>query len=529
MRILQVHYPALSGSLVVMGFPPPFGPSADPASTNEGTLCMSPAALEELASSVDAGYVSGIREFETVLQKAAHASFRLSISAASIASEAIESAQEFVRGLDGTFLPCGNPFAHTCLVTSLYDEQNLIRLNEYLSCVVLNLQVFERIVVFYESTSGLLGSVIHQISDQLALLPGRLLLVPYNRRPTFETLFSAQTLTADGSILAVANADVVFDASWSCAHEIDLSRRVAVLSRRDPRAGSGIRQLLHLRTNGAPNIFSADAWIVSTPFTPDFVLDYPIGTMHCDSFINNQISRSQRYDAVNPCFDVRLFHMHDERFNSTFDKRTTNAESIKTSYEKERDRCAGADPIKGIAWSTVANGDIPGRFKFQTLKAKSLLFEFGHCASRASGAFLVLHYIYIHLREILEYTVTVARLRRVDLEGKLGTLLGRYQVHQARDDFQLDLADGDDTVGQAAPNVFELGTVSLQALADLALQDAPAAQWEELLWPRNSDGPLYWGVRVVGPISEASRSLLRQTMQSYLPFDESMFAELMAL
>jgi hypothetical protein len=529
MQILQGHYPALSRALVVMGFPSSDEPAADPISAHDRTLCMSPGALEELSRSVDAAPVSGIRELERLLKKEGSGSRRLSISAASIASEAIESAEEFARGLHGTFLPCNKPFARTCLVTSLYDEQNLIRLNEYLSCLVLNLQVFERIVIFYESTSGLLGSVVHQLSAKLSLAPGRLLLVPCSQRPTFEALFSAQALSAEGGILAVANADVLFDASWARLHELDFSRKVAVLSRREPRFDSGLSQLLHLRTTGAPNIFSADAWIVSTPFAPDFVLDYEIGTMYCDSFINHQISISQRYDAVNPCFDVQLFHMHDERFNSTFAKRTANAESIQASYEKERNRCAGANPIRGIAWSTVANGQIPGRFKFQTLKVKALLFEFGDSASEGLGAFLVLHHIYLRVPEVLEHAVTVARLRRADLEGRLGILLGRYQVHHGRDDFQLDLDDGDFAFGQPSLNASELGRVSLQALANLALQDAPAAQWNALLWPRNADGPLHSGLRIVGPMSEESLALLRRKLQMRLMLDDFFSGELMAL
>ena len=102
--------------------------------------------------------------------------------------------------------------SRSALVSSLFDESNLFRFVEYLACLVLNLEVFERLVLCYESNNGLLQGAIERLTDRSGAVLGRVLLVPYGARPTFQQLFDLQAVLPQETLLAVANADVAFDA-----------------------------------------------------------------------------------------------------------------------------------------------------------------------------------------------------------------------------------------------------------------------------------------------------------------------------
>jgi hypothetical protein len=474
--------------------------------------------FEQLAAQADAAQIADLTALVDLLQAGDSRPHRLSISPRTLAEQAIAAADQFRRQLADEFDAPLAPASGSFLVTSLYDEQNLLRLNEYLSSLVLNLDVFERIAISYEASDGLLGIVVHAMAERLSIAPGRILLVPQGGRPSFEDLFSLQSLVALGSTFAVANADVVFDGSFARLSEVDLSSNMVVLSRRDIVKGLPRTRLVHLRTNSAPNIFSADVWVVSTPFAPDFPLGYEIGTMHCDSYINNRISTSKRYSALNPCFDVHVFHHHDERFNSTLAKRDRDGETIRARYEQERARLGGLEPLTGVAWSAIGGAAtaVPGKLRFQTLKPRALIFEFGDHGGEHLSCALVAHFLYSRLPAVIRDTVTVARLRRADLQST-GQLLARYQSIFERSDFVQDLDDEDSTFDQAAPHVKGVGIVQTSELAELVLREAPEREWQALLWPAENGEPLHAGCRVIGAVPAETLAKLLEVMRLLEP------------
>lgn len=350
--VLRSHYPIFEQSLIVVedSLEQSFVHAVPAIGRN--VLFAAPAAVAALVPISNADSDITMASLVERLTASSDKAASLSISVKSLADAAMVKARRVRENLGALYETPQQRVSGACLVTSLYDEHNLLRLSEYLACVVINFDIFERIAICYESSSGLLATVLQEVAGRLSIAPGRLLLLPYQQRPTFEELFSVRMLFPEGTIVAVANADIAFDASFARVTSVDLSKTVAVLTRRDI-SEDGTEARLILLDDGTPDTFSADTWIFSTPFEADFHLDYPIGTFYCDSFINYQISTSSRYSAINPCLDVNAFHLHDDRFNSTAEKFRRDRDAIEVLYRQERERNGGADPRKGVVWSTI--------------------------------------------------------------------------------------------------------------------------------------------------------------------------------
>ncbi|MCK6425609.1 MAG: glycosyltransferase [Burkholderiaceae bacterium] len=349
------------------------------------------------------------------------------VDAESVAASAAAHADALAERVQARLLRPATPAPRTVFATSVYDETNLLRLIEYLACITLNLGAVERLLLMYESRCGVFQLALQSLCRQRSVSPGRLTLIPFDRRPTFEELFALQGLCADGTLFAVANADVVFDASLADLASAARDDHVYVLSRWDLDAAATRAQLIRLES-GVPNTFSADAWLARVPFRPDFRLDYEIGSFHCDSYINQQIGRSQRYLWANPCLDVRVFHLHDPRFNSSSEKHARDKELIELRYRDERARNDDRDPLNGAPWCTLAQAHIVDDRQFLVdWRPKFLVLDLSAPRARLSGL------IWLHLLRPLfgntDHTALVLRLRAQDLGGPLGRVLAHYKRH----------------------------------------------------------------------------------------------------
>jgi glycosyltransferase involved in cell wall biosynthesis len=484
LRVLRLHHaPFVQGVVLVEGEP---AHSLEGPAAAGGNILICPGGLiEELAGRAHAAALGGIEELETLLESGDGRAALLAVSARSVAADVFRKTAQVRGAVGNAFEAPAAPLTHAYLVTSLYDEHNLGRLVEYLACVVGNLDVFGQVAICYEAENGLLAAIVRVISAELNIAPGRLLLLPYQTRPTFETLFSVKTFLPDATVLVVANADVMFDASFAKVEQTDLSKTLWILSRRDVSREGTQASLIRLE-NGCPNTFSADAWIARTPFEPDFRLDYLIGTMHCDSFINHQIGTSSRYEATNPCFDIRVLHVHDERFNSSAEKSARDWEAITRNREAERVRAGGEDPIKGMAWSTLATaGLVPQALRLQQWRPRAVVFDLAQEAAPGFGHFLLLRRVH-ELIQPSGDTLLVVKLNERDLHGTLGQLLARYQTHFSFNNLLLDASDApfDPIKARSAGAITR--ALSFQAAADLvvkgSVEDLRAAVDTLLAW-----------------------------------------------
>jgi hypothetical protein len=344
-----------------------------------------------------------------------------------LARNAQRNADKVCAELQGADCSVHAPIAHTVFVSSIYDDPNLLRLREYLTCVALNCRLFEKVMLTYEATDGLVSLALQQMIELGAIPKRSVQLMPFRDRPSFAHLFDSSKICPPGTLVAVGNADVFFDNSLKLLADVLTDDMVCAISRRDIVPDGRSARLIRLE-NGCPNTFSADAWVARTPFEPDFFLDYAIGSFHCDSFINNQFSRSRRYRPANPCLDVRVFHLHDERFNSSQAKWLRDREKIEARRVEEQARNDGEEPLKGLSWCRISDLDLmAGPESALTWRPRAIVLDRSAVLLSFTDV-LFLHVLALALKRHWDLVV-VLRLSRSQIESPVIRVVARLRAH----------------------------------------------------------------------------------------------------
>lgn len=238
------------------------------------------------------------------------------------------------------------------LVTTVYDESRDDRRAEYIHCIERNLALFDRLIVFYERSSGVL---IEDLKRRLRLdsLPSQLQLVEVDSRPTFEELFTLSDRSCRGAVTLVANGDIVFDDSVRKLTSELISDRFVVLSRYEAdHCGATAVWTPILLPDGSPNFFSADVWGYIPPRKSWFRADFEVGSFQCDSFLNYHLWRGG-YEVYNPCLDVRAMHIHADDATSSEAKAVALREEIRDRRLREAVLVRDV-PLSGVPWCTAA-------------------------------------------------------------------------------------------------------------------------------------------------------------------------------
>ncbi len=519
LTILCQQRSELDGVLLILeddGFHPGAARSGAPQ-----LLRASPDLVQVLVQVLSADPYSDLTRLEAVLTAGSdRACTHWTIDVAGLAQSAINHARTIGENLQGRVRLPTQPASRTAFVTSVYDETNLLRLLEYLACVALNLQAVEHMVLLYEARTGLFQLVVQTMCRSLGVAPGRLALTPFDRRPTFAELFAVQSLLPDGTLLVVGNADVALDATLADLAAAARDDHVYVLSRWDIDDQGTSAHLIRLES-GIPNVFSADAWIARTPFRPDFLLDYEIGSFHCDSFINNQLSRSSRYRWANPCLDVHVFHLHDSRFNSSAEKHVRDRIDIERRYGAERERNGGEDPLKGAPWSHLADAhrvDDPAflihwRSKFMVLDMTAPGFDL--------ASLIWLHLLHALVCSQDDHAAIVVRLRSEDSAGPAGRLLAQYKAHHHLPGMLVEIDDhGFDAATAPFPTVLVRQSSNEALLTSLQAGGAVGLVKEVkrlMAWAPDGSGVAQTRCSLATTMGTAATQVLIQAMRDRLP------------
>lgn len=238
------------------------------------------------------------------------------------------------------------------LVTSLFEESNLVRRQEYKRCLKANLNYFDHVIVLLESESGaLLNEVLESMPPPCR---ARLLTVPVAQRPTFDFLFKVANSLAAGHLVAVANADILFNDSFDRLLDVELDRSMVVLSRREHDAGlgEGLDRLIRSSVPSiemAPNTWSADCWAFRAPLPITFDAPFEIGTFNCDSYLNKTLYDAS-FNIFNPCLSVAIDHIHSPEHNSSAHKKEAHAIAIAASFQKQKSITCDGVPLSGVQW-----------------------------------------------------------------------------------------------------------------------------------------------------------------------------------
>jgi len=238
------------------------------------------------------------------------------------------------------------------LLTSLFEERNPVRRQEYKRCLTSNLTCFDHVIVLMESESGaLLNEVLEGMPPSCR---ARLLTISVAKRPTFDFLFKVANSLAGGCLVAVANADILFNDSFDLLLDVELRRSMVVLSRREPDAGleAGLDQLIRLSEPSIEmvcNTLSADCWAFRAPLPITFDAPFEIGTFNCDSYLNKTLYDAS-FNVFNPCLSVAIDHIHTPEHNSSEHKKEAHATAIEASYQKQKSISRDGVPLSGVQW-----------------------------------------------------------------------------------------------------------------------------------------------------------------------------------
>jgi len=244
----------------------------------------------------------------------------------------------------------GDLLSERVLAVSLYDERNKERAGEYLECLQRNLQHFDAVAIFYEQSNGEMYKQVNKLITTLGKSrKAAVIWLTIRTRPTFKEIFDSVDFIFPHAIVVTANADIAFDETINKISPVVIQDSFFVLSRHEIPECTGGNGGMIMNHFGLPNTWSADAWIYMTPRKVDFRADFPVGTFHCDSFLNYYIGKSD-YKLYNPCLSVNAFHIHHEAFNSSEFKRLELADSIAESLSRETEHSEGEEPIRGIQW-----------------------------------------------------------------------------------------------------------------------------------------------------------------------------------
>lgn len=238
----------------------------------------------------------------------------------------------------------------TVLIVSVFDDQNEIRINDYIYCIKENLENFDSVVLVYEEKDGsFLNSVKSALSEKDY---SRLIVFVYPLRPTFEYLFDLADAFFNGCYVHISNSDIASDISIREVKNYLDDEKFFVLSRNEVNPKTNESQGLILNSLGVANTFSADMWIYKAPRKYSFKSDFQIGTFHCDSYLNYFIANSG-YALYNPCLSVNIFHIHDPVFNSSETKKKVLVDEIDSRLKIETQLNNGIVPLCGARWTDL--------------------------------------------------------------------------------------------------------------------------------------------------------------------------------
>jgi len=282
--------------------------------------------------------------------------------------------------------------------TSVYDEKVPHRMQEYLECFGRNIAEFDILALYYEEQNGAFLEGAKELYEELKHSGhslAQVFFISIDYRPTFRSIFDSIDLYFPGVTAFVSNADIAFDDTIKLVQGTDLDDVFLVLSRKEVVPKSHTDDGLIMNQFGVPNTFSADVWIYKAPLKYDFKADFPIGSFHCDSFMNFYLGKSD-YRLYNPCLSVNCFHIHDPVFNSSEEKEIVLRETIQKKLDEEIIACGGEFPLRGVQWCRITDVQHPARADM-TLMWSDMIINFD-LKSDGSNVLAVLIQVIIALK-----------------------------------------------------------------------------------------------------------------------------------
>jgi len=188
------------------------------------------------------------------------------------------------------------------LITSLYNESNYLRRQEYIHALKFNIKnpLIKKIYIYYDLSTdenNELSTVMNHSKIEVKF---------YYGRPSFAEMINFSNTKPDDTWM-ISNADIIHTPTLSKISDINLDGKVLALTRWDFVSEETITPY---HAFNKINTISQDTWIYNTPF--DFPVSFSkinLGEIACDCHVSQQLKKAG-IRTYNPCMDIQTLHLH---------------------------------------------------------------------------------------------------------------------------------------------------------------------------------------------------------------------------
>lgn len=196
------------------------------------------------------------------------------------------------------------------LITSLYNETNINRLNEFICCLKFNLDNpnIEQIIIYYDISKGK-----NKTLEEIFIKYDKIKIIETSNRPNYLQL--AKNIPQN-KIGLICNADIIYDDSLQEIFYFDLTNTIIGLTRWDfidEKTAIPRRDYIKKKLEN-PNdtlVKSTDTWIMKGNIIQKYK-DFEkieLGTWNCDvNFVDLCLKNKINY--ISECYNIKSYHIH---------------------------------------------------------------------------------------------------------------------------------------------------------------------------------------------------------------------------
>ncbi len=191
------------------------------------------------------------------------------------------------------------------LITTLYNETNPERIEEYLTCLKRNLAhpLIEKIHVMYDVIKDDEGP-----THVLNFIKEHGIEITYIRdRVTYQQCFDLANAQYHKKRILLSNGDIYFNETLSKLVGYNLRKKFLVLTRWETNKDGSLSK--QYGWHGKALTCSQDVWVFDTPLREFSNAHIKLGILGCDCAIAKQ-AQLAGLKVLNPCLTIQCCHLH---------------------------------------------------------------------------------------------------------------------------------------------------------------------------------------------------------------------------
>jgi hypothetical protein len=197
------------------------------------------------------------------------------------------------------------------LITTLYEEKDPFRRDEYLYCLKKNIanQYIEKVLILYEDDLKIIETKKFLLNNINQLASNKIQIQKIRERPSFYYIFNLANQIFNNKNIIFANADIFYDKSLKKIKKNHLENTLLCITRYDYLKNKWKRTNNGFFVNDLKYQASFDTWIFKTPCLLKIDERFKPGVWGCEKFACVALDAGMK--LANPCIDVKSYHVHE--------------------------------------------------------------------------------------------------------------------------------------------------------------------------------------------------------------------------